>query len=276
MRPTKPGRWQQKAEGWAGYAAFSLIELLVVIAVIAILAALLLPVLDRAKNQGAKAADFSNLRQIMLAVHVYADDNKDILPWPNWDYGTVMPDGIARPGWLYTINTATSGPAIFNPQTSLIWDSLHSGEGTKVFLCPMDQPTVPISSEHYGKVASRPMQFSTYIMNGAVMGFRTGYDSNAIPVKAIQMLPTDCILFEADDREPFCYNDGSSWPSEGVTTRHSNGATQGLLDGSASYIRDDDWLDEINDPNKNSLWCYPLADDGGDPEYGHRTFDWSP
>jgi len=273
MTPAKHGRWHR--QGWAS-CAFSLLELLVVIAVITILAALLLPVVNNAKNQGAKAADFNNLHQIMMAVHVYTDDNKDIMPWPNWDYGSVMPGGIARPGWLYTINTATSGPAIFNPQTSLLWDSLHGGNGTKVLLCPMDQPTVPCSSEHYGGVTNRPMQLSTYIMNGAVIGFRSGYYSNAIPVKISQMLPTDCILFEADDREPFDYNDGSSWPSEGISTRHSQGATQGLLDGSSSYVRDDDWLDEINDPNKNSLWCYPLADDGGDPENGHVTFNWSP
>ncbi len=271
MMPAKHGRWQGLARG----GAFSLLELLVVVAIIAILAALLLPVINKAQNQSAKAADFSNLHQIMMAVHVYTDDNKDILPWPNWDYGSVMPNGIARPGWLYTINTATSGPAAFNPQASLLWDSLHSGNGTKVFLCPMDNPG-QIYSQSNGKTQSRAQQLSTYIMNGAVMGFRSVYYSNAIPVKISQMLPTDCILFEADERKAFSYNDGSSWPSEGITTRHSHGATQGLLDGSSSYVRDDDWLDEVNDPNRNSLWCYPLTDNGGDPVYGHVLFNWSP
>jgi len=256
--------------------AFSLIELLVVIAVIAILAALLLPVINKARNQGAKAADLSNLRQIMIAVHVYADDNKDILPWPNWDGGVPMPDGTIRPGWLYLPNTATNGPAVFNPQGGLLWDSLHGGNGTKVFLCPMDQPALPGYSASLGSVTYRAMQLSTYIMNGAVMGYSFGYASNAYSVKISQMLPTDCILFEADERDPYNYNDGSSWPAEGVTPRHFKGATQGLLDGSASYVRDDDWLNEMNDPNKNSLWCYPLTSDGGDPAYGHGTFTWSP
>jgi prepilin-type N-terminal cleavage/methylation domain-containing protein len=274
MTPAKPNRWQSQGPG--ARSAFSLIELLVVIAIIAILAALLLPVINRAQNQGAKATDLSNLRQIMMAVRVYADDNKDIMPWPNWDYGTTV-QGVAVPGWLYTINTATSGPARFNPQTSLLWDSLHSGGGTKVFLCPMDNPA-QVYPPPQGKTQTqtRAQQISTYIMNGAVIGFRTGYQSNSAPVKISQMLPTDCILFEADERTAFAYNDGSSWPSEGVTTRHFYGATQGLLDGSASYIRDDDWLDLINDPNKNSVWCYPLSDDGGDPENGHENWNWSP
>jgi hypothetical protein len=120
-----------------------------------------------------------------------------------------------------------------------------------------------------GETSQRAMQLSSYIMNGAVMGFRTGYHSNAIPVKASQMLPADCILFEADDRDPFYFNDGSSWPSEGISVRHSNGATLVCLDGSSSYVRDDDWADEIADAGKNRLWCYPLTDDGGDPVYGH-------
>ncbi|HEV2318584.1 MAG TPA: type II secretion system protein [Verrucomicrobiae bacterium] len=248
------------------FYAFSVLELLVVIAVIAILAALLLPTLNKAKNQGAKAGDLSNLRQVMMAVHVYTDDNKDILPWPNWDYGTVMHNGVARPGWLYTINAATSGPAAFNGKAGLLWDSLHGG---KVLRCSMDNPAqVYVKSD--GTSERRAQQLSTYIMNGAVIGFRTGYHSNATPVKATQMLPTDCILFEADERTVFAYNDGSSWPTEGVTRRHFNGATCAAVDGSSSYIRDDTWQSLVDDPGKNSVWCYPLTADGGDPVYGHE------
>jgi prepilin-type N-terminal cleavage/methylation domain-containing protein len=245
--------------------AFTLLELLVVIAIIAILGALLLPVVNKTKNQGAKIADLSNLRQVMLAIHVYTDDNKDIMPWPNWDYGSVMPNGVARPGWLYNINSATSGPAAFNGQAALLWDSLHGG---KVLLCPMDNPA-QLYVKSNGTTEQRAQQLSTYIMNGAVIGFRSGYHSNAMPVKVTQMLPSDCILFEADERSAFAYNDGSSWPSEGVTTRHSNGATLTAVDGSSGYIRDDQWQSLVNFPGKNSLWCYPLAEDGGDPVNGH-------
>lgn len=63
----------------AGSAGFTLIELLVVIAIIAILAALLLPSLATSKERARRAVCKSNLRQMSLATHLYADDNEDEL-----------------------------------------------------------------------------------------------------------------------------------------------------------------------------------------------------
>lgn len=61
-------------------SGFTLIELLVVIAVIAVLAAILFPVFAQAREKARQTLCLSNMRQMGLAVMMYAQDYDEALP----------------------------------------------------------------------------------------------------------------------------------------------------------------------------------------------------
>jgi len=229
------------------FRAFTLVELLVVIAIVGILAALLMPALSKSKDKAAELTDINNLKQQTLAMHLYANDNRDIMPWSNWKDG----DAPNRPGWLYTpadsLEIPKPGEKEFNVETGLFWNTLKNA---KLYFCPRDGPSVPHFSE-------RDQQISSYVMNGAV----NGYD--VLPsLKLSQMAPTGVAFWEADETKPSNFNDGASQPDESISRRHSQGAVAGIFDGSAKYITFTDWLQQSTSTNRSDLWCYPLSVDG--------------
>ena len=83
--------------------AFTLIELLVVIAIIALLAAILFPVFSRAREKARQAACQSNLKQVAMAIRMYADDHDEMLCWATMVTGPEARDepyvwyGVAAP-----------------------------------------------------------------------------------------------------------------------------------------------------------------------------------
>ena len=75
---------------------FTLIELLVVIAIIALLMAILIPVLNGAREQGKRAACLHNLKGLILAWIMYTDDN---------DGRLVRGNAVDDDGWVRRIGT---------------------------------------------------------------------------------------------------------------------------------------------------------------------------
>ncbi len=127
--------------------AFTLLELLVVVGIIGLLGGMLLPALSKAGEEGRKAVCISNLRQLFLAVELYAMDNDDYYPPSTWD----IENGGGLHRWHGT-RVTTSDLFVFEPQSnspgSPLYPYLITG---KIKVCPTfkkyyDEPGGPWST----------------------------------------------------------------------------------------------------------------------------------
>src|SRR6266568_2584138 len=120
--PMRSSACQRFVSSASAPGGFTLLELLAVIVIVTVLAALLLPALGKAREQGRASVCRSNMRQIALAMTLYADDNMDYLPWP----GDV--DRNWQPDWVF------GGQADTFPARPELWKGsgfgLHAESGS--------------------------------------------------------------------------------------------------------------------------------------------------
>jgi len=237
--------------------AFTLIELLVVIAIIAILAVLLLPALTRAKDQALLTSDLNNIRQIMLASHLFASDNEDFLPYPGWDglgrdcwvHGANMPDGK-----FIDLSTIISNQVEYFKRGQL---APYLANNEKVLMCPKDDKDRR-SGLKQKKFRERSIKITSYCFNGAIIAYN-GQQPASLKTSKFRLgnlRTTGILLWEAnEDMTDYNFNDGGNQPSEGISQRHATSryakaqtdliggiATCGTLSGTATKIKISRWF----------------------------------
>ncbi|HEX7860304.1 MAG TPA: hypothetical protein VF773_08275 [Verrucomicrobiae bacterium] len=255
--------------------AFALLELLLVVVVIGMLLAVWGASLNRVREKTYITLDLANFRQILKASAIYSSDNSDYMAHPTWGW---ISSGVGPDGWAYITSNQGRLPGLPTAIPSCEGRDVNSAQftnqlaffskgqvtqylddGVKTTWCPKD---VAYREASHGSRArqlwlARSVKVTSYAWNGTVGGYAgKPLDLNGKTYRVSQFQPSDWLMWEMDESDPFNFNDAADHPEvdEGFSRRHSGqrdwwvttsngprnlsgGAIVGAFGGTAHYVR---------------------------------------
>ena len=172
--------------GCLKFRAFTLIELLVVIGVITMLISLILPALGKARKSAQLAQCKSNLHQVGVGLHQYANDNDACIPQGPED--PVLPYYPFKYMPTSQIQTFTKMGYVSVGYGMIMAEYLPDG---RVFFCPADDDQIDVEEE-LAKINSDENVFSSYFYRHRGLSDKNKIDDlgihfDGIPARALVM-----------------------------------------------------------------------------------------
>jgi len=168
--------------------AFTLVELLVVIAIVAVLIGLLLPAVQKVREAASVIQCANNEKQLMLAIHNYADANNGLPPSNFYQIVNPSTGNAALASGFYAILPFCEQGDLFNAHTRDIPNAGYLGvefSPLKIHWCRSD-PTV---NNGFGSVAPN-YATGNYAFNLVLFGANdTWNELGAVPPYTIATIP---------------------------------------------------------------------------------------
>lgn len=242
------------------FSGFTLIELLTVIGIIAVLAGLLLPGLNRAREQARAVGCLNHLHQLQLAFQVYADDHGDYLTAAETniarDKAMRWVDGVMSPTFTDRHSDMTNRLLLLTPGLGRLGPYVRNPE---VYRCPSDRSRTNLTRPR-GPFRVRSYTMNPYMVFGDGIGEAPDgtltYSSSAFVKSSDFQRASPAGIWVFIDEHEFTIKNGSfqlqgvlgphgEWPGHWPARRHGGRGALSFADGHGELHR---WLDPRTAP----------------------------